>query len=385
MVGMSRLERPMPHAMTEKPTVLMVADLGSSASKVFYRVGGGATLALWMGAEVAPNLSQAVLTQFRGSTRPQDSAWLELGEQVVLVGESAKACLESNSIRANKSELAAYKIAAALGVVAELESLPPSFEAVLWLALPLTELGTRDAIRKQAEAICQGGFRFRGEPRRVGLRMQAFPEGFGLYLNRKGELEAVGQEINQRRTLIVMMGHRNLSVLCFDGGSLRAAGSNSNGPGFWPIFEKAARSAGVTQPDYGFLMAAIASNQSQQLSVAHGRLFDFSEPMTACLDTYWQAVLTYWQDQVMPQLEVMNTEVIISGGASSILRSRLSAYFTELGLSQQVLFTEGGPRRLEALVRGVPESAQIPSMTLRMADSYGLFRGLIGTLDSVAV
>jgi hypothetical protein len=56
-----------------------------------------------------------------------------------------------------------------------------------------------------------------------------------------------------------------------------------------------------------------------------------------------------------------------------------------LGLSQRVLFTEGGPRRLEALVRGLPESAQIPSMTLRMADSYGLFRGLIGTLDSVAV
>lgn len=107
--------------------------------------------------------------------------------------------------------------------------------------------------------------------------------------------------------------------------------------------------------------------------------------MTACLDTYWQAVLTYWQDQVMPQLEAVNTEVIISGGASSILRSRLSAYFTELGLSQRVLFTEVSPRRLEALVRGLPESAQIPSMTLRMADSYGLFRGLIGTLDSVAV
>ncbi|HZG38769.1 MAG TPA: hypothetical protein VEZ50_08815 [Nodosilinea sp.] len=59
--------------------------------------------------------------------------------------------------------------------------------------------------------------------------------------------------------------------------------------------------------------------------------------MTACLDTYWQAVLTYWQDQVMPQLAALNTEVIISGGASSILRSRLSAYFTELGLFQQVL------------------------------------------------
>ena len=64
--------------------------------------------------------------------------------------------------------------------------------------------------------------------------------------------------------------------------------------------------------------------------------------MTACLDTYWQAVLTYWQDQVMPQLAALNTEVIISGGASSILRSRLSAYFTELGLFQQVLFSEGG-------------------------------------------
>ena len=109
------------------PEVLLVADLGSSASKFFYRVGESSMTPLWMGAEVAPHLSQASLPRFGAGGRPQDDAWLKIGQEVVLVGDVARAYLEGNSLTVNKAELAAYKLAAALGVVSELEGSPEGF------------------------------------------------------------------------------------------------------------------------------------------------------------------------------------------------------------------------------------------------------------------
>ena len=366
------------------PKVLLVADLGSSASKFFYRVGESTSTPLWMGAEVAPHLSQASLPRFGAGGRPQDDAWLQIGQEVVLVGDVARTYLEGNSLTVNKAELAAYKLAAVLGVVAELENSPKAFDALVWLALPLTELGTRDEIRIHFQALCQQGFSFRGQPLQIQGSLQVFPEGFGLYLNRKQQLKSIGQAINQRRTLIVMMGHRNLSVLRFEAGSLKAAGSSSNGPGFWPIFEKSARSLGVTKPDYGALMNAIVTGQGKQISAARGRLFDFNEQLAACRDNYWQAVKVYWQDHVMPQLESSQVDVIISGGASQVLRSHLEGYFSELGLAERVYFADGAYEHLDAVVKTLPEAAQNGAMALRMADGYGLFRGLIGTLNQVA-
>jgi hypothetical protein len=76
--------------------------------------------------------------------------------------------------------------------------------------LPLTELGTREAIRTQVEALGQSGFTFRGKPIQCEVKVKVYPEGFGLYLNRKDQLDKWGQAINQRNTLVVMMGHRNL-------------------------------------------------------------------------------------------------------------------------------------------------------------------------------
>ncbi|MDJ0707968.1 MAG: hypothetical protein QNJ46_32245 [Leptolyngbyaceae cyanobacterium MO_188.B28] len=38
---------------------------------------------------------------------PQDDAWLQIGQEVVLVGDVARAYLESDSLTVNKAELAA--------------------------------------------------------------------------------------------------------------------------------------------------------------------------------------------------------------------------------------------------------------------------------------
>jgi len=65
-------------APVASPVVQLAADLGSSASKLFYRVQADQCAPIWMGAEVADGLSSVVLSGVSTAGRPQDMAWLEL-------------------------------------------------------------------------------------------------------------------------------------------------------------------------------------------------------------------------------------------------------------------------------------------------------------------
>lgn len=296
------------------PTIHLAADLGSSASKFFYRVHSGQSVPLWMGAEVVDGLSELSVPGLNSGGRPQDSAWIQLDSEIILVGDSARAVLETTSLTAKKSATAAYKLVAALGAIAELENLPSHYDASIWMVLPLTEIRTRQEIAEQLDAICSSGFGFRGKQQQVRLAMKFFPEGFGLYLRRKQQLERSGQSISQRRTMIVMMGHRNLSTLYFERGTLQVAGSNSAGPGFWPVFEKSARALGVTTPDYGALVRAIMTDQPQQISPSRGSLFDFGEMAATVRCSYWQAVSIYLRDHVLKRFGQQSLDIVISGG-----------------------------------------------------------------------
>lgn len=366
------------------PTIHLAGDIGASASKFFYRVQPGQTVPLWMDAAVANGLTDAALPSLNAGGRPQDSTWLQFSDEIVLVGESAKAFLTTTSISANKSDKAAYKIAAALGIIAELEQLPSQYQAFVWLPLPLTEIRTREQIAHRLNDICEQGFVCREKRQQVQLILKFFPEGFGLYLNRKQQLDIINCSINQRRTLILMMGHRNLSILCFEGGSLRAGRSNSDGPGFWPAFEKATRSAGVPPTDYTALMLTLTTGRSQQISQAQASVADFGPQAMFVRQTYWQAVSIYLQDNLLGQLTNGAVDVVLSGGGSSILRAELTDYFSSLGLSDRLIFANTMQPQLTDLVSQLPEAAQNSSLPLRMADCYGLFQGLIGKLTKIA-
>ncbi|MDJ0705331.1 MAG: hypothetical protein QNJ46_18775 [Leptolyngbyaceae cyanobacterium MO_188.B28] len=80
---------------------------------------------LWIGAEIVPHLPQASLSKFGASgSRPQAEAWVQISQKMVLIGDMARTYLDGNSL---KAELATYKLAAALGVVAKGESLTEGF------------------------------------------------------------------------------------------------------------------------------------------------------------------------------------------------------------------------------------------------------------------
>lgn len=379
----SRLDFEMRLSVVDLPKVYVSADLGSSASKFFYRLQLEQTAPVWMGAEVVEGMTPEILNSFNAGGRPQDNSWLELDGNVVMVGEAAKAFLKSNSLSANKAEKAIYKLATVLGVIAELEQLPSHYEAVIWLSLPLAEIKTRRTIMEKLTKLCQQGFTFRGKRQQVILTLKCFPEGFGLYLHRKQSLERTGERIDHRPTSIVMMGHRNLSILSFEHGSLNLAGSASDGPGFWPLFEKAARSAGITAPDYPALLRALSSGNPQQISPARASVFDFSAAMAAVQSAYGQVVTVYLRDNLLGRVLEHRVDILVSGGAFPMVKPQLEEFFEEIRCTDQVRFVEGEDVTLTEVVRELPEFHQMPTLSLRMMDGYGLFLGLIGKLPSV--
>ncbi len=363
-------------------TIYLAGDIGTSGSKFFYQVQDNQREALWMGAGVADGLTTLALSILNAGGRPQDHAWLQVGNEVILVGDAAKAFLDGNSLAENKSNQAVYKILAALGVIADKERLPNQYEAVIWLPLPLTEMNTKDEIAAKLTQTAQN-FRFRGMAQQARVSLKFCPEGFGLYLNRKAQLESMGVPIDQRRTFILMLGHRNLSVLCFEQGSLKSAKSNSDGPGFWTVFERVSRSCGVTPVDYPALMAALITSKTTQISQARGELYDFAAAVEAVRHAYWKTSRLYLQDNLLGQLSDSPADIIISGGAAYVMQNTIKQYFDSLRMTDQVIFADGKQEKLDELVNKLPEATDNPSLVTRMSDCYGLFQGLVSKYSEV--
>lgn len=113
-----------------------------------------------------------------------------------------------------------------------MENLPAHFEAIVWVLLTINGLATRQRIAFRLTEICQG-FRFQDETDyRVSLKLNFRPEGYGIYVLRKQQLQQAGLAIAQRTTWIEMLGHRNGTQLAFETGTLNAAKSTSKFPGF---------------------------------------------------------------------------------------------------------------------------------------------------------
>jgi len=219
--------------------------------------------------------SAAGVAQVTQGGRPQENVWFRLGDELTFVGKAVQVFLDYNSFKDDKCLKAAERIVGALGAIAKTENLPAHFEAIVWVLLPINELATRQRIASRLTKICQG-FRLQDEINyRVNLKLNFRPEGYGIYVLRKQQLQQAGLAIAQRTTWIEMLGHRNGTQLAFEAGTLNAAKSTSKFPGFWESFEKAANAAGVSVAEYGVLLQALESRQPEQYSVAKGTMVNF--------------------------------------------------------------------------------------------------------------
>jgi hypothetical protein len=363
------------------PTLLLACDLGKSGGKFFYKLSNGPTQALWMDSEVA-HCSVSVIGQAHTGGRSQDNAWYRLGDELTFVGKSARAHTDYNSFKEDKFLKAPERIAAALGAIASAQHLPTKFEAIVWVLLPINELSTRKAIATRLTEICES-FCFRDEQEfQISLRLSFRPEGYGIYVNRKQQLQQAGTAIASRTTWIEMLGHRNGTQLAFETGTLNQAKSTSKFPGFWEVFEKAAIASGVSATDYAVLLRALETGQGPQYSVAKGKTVDFSDAMQQVESGYLATLAPYFNDNLIPSLATGKGEVVLAGGAAYLMRSALQQYFESKGFGNRCAVAWGMQERLQTWVaEQLLEVQECPSMPMRMVDCFGLFQALLGDMN----
>lgn len=356
------------------PTLCLAGDLGKSACKFLYWWEDDDIQPLWLGADVVEGISESSLRKFDAAGDLAESAWLKIGDNNILVGNSATGY--GTSFAADKVRIAAYQVTAALGL-AGVQAGVKSYNAVVSLAVPLNEFRDRQQVAAQLQEIGKG-FIFCGQPQQFSISPSFYPEGTGLYLLHRREQESVTSTAYTRRVVVLMMGHRNLSVLVYEGGKLNAnLSQTSDMLGFWNCFKADASAAGIRETDYNSLLAALTTGTPQQLSKVEGGLKDFSLAVEAIRQGKMKRLESFCRDNLIDLLVGTNqTDIVIGGGVAHILRPQLREYFTNLGLGDRVYFADAIGGRLLTLAEATRNAGADLARPMRFADVYGLARAL---------
>ncbi len=362
-----------------QPTLYLAGDLGKSACKFLYWTDDSDLQPLWLGSDVVEGVSDATLRKFEVGGDLSESAWLKLENRNILVGNSATSY--SSSFAADKVQIAAYQIATALGLAAIAQGWS-EYQAVISVAIPLNEFRYRADIQNQLQVmgeqlvICDRAQRFTAT-------LSFYPEGTGLYLLHRKEREHQTSHPYNRRAVVLMMGHRNLSVLVFEQGKLNAnLSQTSDMLGFWNCFRADASGAGIRERDYHSLLAAVVTGQAEQLSAVEGRVKDFSGAVAAIRQGELQRLDTFCRDNIIDLLvNSAQTDVLLGGGVAHVLRSDLRIYFAGLGFADQLYFADAIGGRLLQLAEHTRNAHADLARPLRLADVYGLAQALLGKIQ----
>jgi hypothetical protein len=359
-----------------QPILYLAGDLGKSACKFLYWTGDRDFQPLWLGADVVEGVSDATLKKFEVGGDLSESAWLKLGDCNILVGDSAHSY--SSSFAADKVQIAAYQVATALGLAAIATGLS-NYKAVISLAIPLNEFRHRADIDKQLQEIGEEMI-VCDRPQQFTIQTSFYPEGTGLYLLHRKEREHTTGSAHTRRVVVLMMGHRNLSVLVFEGGKLNVnLSQTSDSLGFWTCFKTDASSAGIRERDYNSLLAAVVTGKVEQLSAVEGKMKDFSGAVDAIRQGTLKRLDTFCRDNLIDLLvNSEQTDVLMGGGVAHVLRSELRDYFTHLGLAERLYFTDDLGGRLLLLANQTHNAYTDLARPMRLADVYGLAQALLG-------
>jgi hypothetical protein len=358
-------------------TIYLAGDLGKSACKFIYWINDGLPQALWLGADVAEGVADITLRKFETAGDILDATWLSVQDKNILVGNSALGY--SSSFAANKVRIAAYQVAAALGLAA-MSIQASHYNAVMSLTVPFNEFRYRHEIEAQLQEISQG-FSHCGREQRFTPQTNFYPEGTGLYLLHRQSMERSLETSLHQRVIVLMMGHRNLSMLVFDEGKLNSnASQTSDRLGFWQCFMQDATAAGIRETDFPSLLAAVASGQEQQVSVVEGGVKDFAIAAAEIRQGYLKRLDTFCRDQLMKLLVgTVQPQILLGGGVAYVLMQELQEYFEQLGNS--VYFSDVQQSHLLELVRQTQNAHSDPARRIRFADCYGLYRALLGKVQ----
>ena len=361
-------------------TIQTYIDMGSSATKCFYWHGQPHLLHL---APQVARLNPARLDRLMlgglTSQDPEDSAYVTVGSSAYAIGTLAIAQKGDSGLALPKRDRAVYKILATLGIIAEktaghqlASQTSWEFATHLGLLLPLEEYWQD---RKELKAQIQraiSGFEFRGKSLHGHLeRIEMQPEGAGLYLAKGLQLARDRVAIRDRTVVVLMFGHRNLSILTFEKGSTpQETNSTSQGPGFVEYLKQCATELPGVAPDDPALLEAVLQNHETFHVPGRQEALDLTKACFYAREFYLERV----QQFLVEWLPSADMDLIVGGGATSMIREELKQFFDQRGLSHQLTWAESlRPEMLELVRREAGQDYDLIT-SVRWADVYGLFK-----------
>ncbi len=341
----------------------LCVDPGGSQTKFFYQLPEQQTPNyLLMSPLVEPISRQQLDSYFShrgwlGSPAAIQQAWLEVENQVFVVGDFASRFDPDDRLAELKYENALYKVLAAVGVILQNHQISSRKKISLHLALllPWNEYNDRQRFQGKISSLL-AHFSFRGQSYKVNLaQFLCRPEGGGLAALRI--LDQGVDWLQQRKLGVLMLGHRNTTALYFEYGELRTGDSPLIGFSLLldrvisltsglnrdllaaAIFqgielhdknvylrEKYHSCSDCTEtehPDWSQLDAIGALATAKDAGLRQQEVMDIASAITTATSDYWLKLDKWLRKVLPPDLD----EVILSGGAARFLMPELESYF----------------------------------------------------------
>lgn len=422
------------------PDLSVCIDPGASQTKIIYQLEKDNLPKHLLMEPYVESVSRPTLdfyfasTGWTGFPAPSIQAWVEINQQIFVVGAFARLFDAEDRLRELKYENALYKVLAAIGVIVQRHNLNLQRKLSIELAvlLPANEYNDRQRFQEKLASIISN-FSFRGIQIKGKInRFLCRPEGSGLaaiVISRNGINWFQANKLG-----ILMLGHRNVSGLYFEHGNIKTYDSPLLG--FWQLLDS------VVNLTSGLTREQIASAISESLFQAGNKIYisranDFLEKsisytehpnwieyssiknlasandenlrqkeIESIIDALNIATKQYWSklSKWINKLFVQDLDtVIIAGGGASFLEPELEDYFncepmhgydSSLGeRKDQCYFKSGEYKKREAnnhftpIIWGAGLHQELEtlfnfvdnrqSLGYRLIDGFGLFEQLL--------
>ncbi|MEQ8467886.1 hypothetical protein [Coleofasciculus sp. E1-EBD-02] len=325
--------------MPKKTKIVLAADPGSSVSKFIYKIEGEPPIALAMSPEVAMGVSvesvEAMKKLSIGEGSPTTDAWLQIpsdSAEAVIVGHLARTQYQGDArLDLLKYEVIIPKFLAAIGVIVQRHNLGGRLSVSFSCLLPFGEYANKNDLKSQlSEAL--SNFNFRGQQLKVKLDdFICFPEGGGLVTYQMGKI----RDFESSLIPVVMLGHRNSSLLLFDKGQINLKGSVTTENGFINLMKLVCTFTSGKSPSNELAEAIYQAGDSPQLeNIAHlirsqgeDNARKEGESIIKAIDTaraeHWRS-LKNWLDKILPSTY---SQCLLVGGVAQYFRKELEEYF----------------------------------------------------------
>ena len=380
-------------SLINHPYVLFL-DLGASLTKGIFTDQRDQEQLLRLGSAVSGPLTLGQIEHYEKlnpHARSEEAAWLKQGQERRAVGNLAQNFGADTGLKERKEQRAVTKILAAIGVMAERLDLlhPKGFQSLplslrLGVALPLDEFASRALVSQALQAAT--AFEFRGTALKLDLVKECrfLPEGAGLWRARVAELKARGLNPDHRTLIVVMLGHRNASVLVFQHGQLQTGASSSQGPGFSEAVHQGFQTRAFQKTDQPKLFHALVSGETKVVLTGDTAPTDLSEAVAVGLEAYWSRLESFLRLHLSPVMD-SKTEFVVSGGAACVMRSRLQPLFDQWEIPPSRLCFHHNAVLEQLLQRHQVEPDELNLWMSRLGDAYAGYKGLVANTQKLAV